>query len=566
VPRHLTVGKAVGKGAFVTAALYYRPDAYSVDGSIVRGRNVAGVSFLRGYLAHAAAREFWVRVDQREHADQFAAEARRAGRGEPVKGVDGKGQAMLAQPGALHLPGPSIGPFAWQRALASHRQWSLTGVTHTTASAGAMDAIAEFVTAPVQPWDALICTSEAVKQNVERLLDAQAAYLSARLGASRIEFPRLPVIPLGVHCDDFAFSPQARQAARARLGLGADALVVLYVGRLSFHAKAHPLAMYQSLERAARRLPGARLVLIECGWHAAEAIAKAFREAAALACPSVSVITLDGRKAADRETAWASADLFCSLSDNIQETFGLTPIEAMAAGLPAVVSDWDGYKDTVRHDIDGFRVPTLMPPAGHGEDIAIAYALDAVTYDRYCGTSCLMIAVDIEATTEALLRLLASPDLRRRMGDSARARAREIFDWAAIIPRYEALWAELAEARAAAADPPETRSRWPARMDPFRAFAGYATRTLTNDCRLALVDASVDVAAARVGSYRRLAMIGFADSTLPTAEELRTMLQVCAGGPLPAGDIIERVAANRRAYGLRWLAWLAKLGIVRVVE
>ncbi len=33
-----------------------------------------------------------------------------------------------------------------------------------------------------------------------------------------------------------------------------------------------------------------------------------------------------------RETAWASADVFCSLSDNIQETFGIVPIEAMAAG------------------------------------------------------------------------------------------------------------------------------------------------------------------------------------------------------------------------------------------
>jgi len=28
----------------------------------------------------------------------------------------------------------------------------------------------------------------------------------------------------------------------------------------------------------------------------------------------------------------------------------------MAAGLPCVVTDWDGYKDTVRHGEDGFRV------------------------------------------------------------------------------------------------------------------------------------------------------------------------------------------------------------------
>ena len=40
-----------------------------------------------------------------------------------------------------------------------------------------MDAIADLLTAPLQQWDALICTSRAVKDNVERLLQAQADYL-----------------------------------------------------------------------------------------------------------------------------------------------------------------------------------------------------------------------------------------------------------------------------------------------------------------------------------------------------------------------------------------------------
>ena len=66
-------------------------------------------------------------------------------------------------------------------------------------------------------------------------------------------------------------------------------------------------------------------------------------------------------------------DIFCSLSDNIQETFGITPIEAMSAGLPVVVSDWDGYRDTVRDGIDGFRVPTQMPPPGYGDELALRH-------------------------------------------------------------------------------------------------------------------------------------------------------------------------------------------------
>ena len=63
-----------------------------------------------------------------------------------------------------------------------------------------------------------------------------------------------------------------------------------------------------------------------------------FEQGAAKLCPSVHTVTLDGRKAEERGKAWAAADVFCSLSDNIQETFGISPIEAMAAGLPVVVS------------------------------------------------------------------------------------------------------------------------------------------------------------------------------------------------------------------------------------
>src|SRR3546814_3034291 len=69
-------------------------------------------------------------------------------------------------------------------------------------------------------------------------------------------------------------------------------------------------------------------------------------------------------------SSWAAADVFVSLSDNIQESFGITPVEAMAAGLPCIVSDWDGYRDTVVDGETGILVPTWVPPAGAGAGIA----------------------------------------------------------------------------------------------------------------------------------------------------------------------------------------------------
>ena len=129
----------------------------------------------------------------------------------------------------------------------------MVGVTHTIASHSAMDAITGLLAGPVMPWDALICTSRAVQHTVQALLQEQADYLRWRMAAQQLVLPQFPLIPLGVHCSDFEFTAAERAAARQALGIAADEVVALFVGRLSFHAKAHPHAMYLGLEEAARK-------------------------------------------------------------------------------------------------------------------------------------------------------------------------------------------------------------------------------------------------------------------------------------------------------------------------
>lgn len=545
------------------AALYYHPEAYSTSGPKLMGRHAAGESFLRGFLTHVRADAFWVQVQTAAHARHFAETARAFHRAEPITAVDKTSLGALTQAGAVFYPGPGIAAFAWQRAGFGHGAWSLCGITHTTSSAGAMDALADLITAPVQPWDAVICTSAAVKDNVTRLLQAQVDYLKGRLGISRLVLPQLPVIPLGLHTRDFAFSADQKLAARARLGVGDDGLMVLFMGRLSFHAKAHPLAMYQALEMAAQAT-GRQVTLVECGWHANEFIAKAYAEASRRACPSVRVVALDGRKAEDRQAAWAGADLFCSLSDNIQETFGIVPIEAMAAGLPVVVSDWDGYRDTVRDGIDGFRIPTLMPGAGMGGDLAQRHALEIDTYDMYCGHTCSLVAVDVLATAAAFTRLFDSSDLRRQMGQAGQTRAREVYDWKPIIGQYEALWSHLHDLRASQAkDLPALSHPWPARLDPFHAFGAYPTQSLGPQTVLTLVPADAEAAVRQLRAWRDLAMVDFAQAILPTDAEIGAVLQQAATGPQPAADLVASITPNRRPVAFRALAWLVKLGILR---
>ena len=548
----------------MTACIYYHPEAYTTSGPKLMGRNAAGESFLRGFASHSHAFCFWAQVQTDAHAQQFAASIAALGRTEPVHSVSKGNLGALSQAGVVYYPGPGIGEHAFHRAAFGHGDWSLCGITHTTSSAGAMDALADLLISPVQPWDAVICTSSAVKNNVERLLQAQVDYLQARLGISRVVLPQLPVIPLGIHTADFIFTDDQKAAARAALGVYPDTLVVLFMGRLSFHAKAHPLAMYQALDAAAKAT-GKSVVLLECGWHANDHITRAYADATEMACPSVRVVTLDGRKAEDRQTAWAGADVFCSLSDNIQETFGIVPIEAMAAGLPVVVADWDGYKDTVRDGVDGFRIPSLMPGAGLGGDLALRHALEIDTYDMYCGHTCSLVAVDVQAAATAFEKLFTNPALRQQMGEAGTHRAKEVYDWAVIIPQYEALWAKLNEMRnAQAKDLKPLPHPWPARMDPFHAFASYPTHMLTPQTRLALVDADADTAIQRTRAFRELAMVNFAKVVFPTEVEIEVLLRAAAH-PQTAQELVKDITPERQAFVFRSLAWLLKLGVLRVL-
>ena len=128
----------------------------------------------------------------------------------------------------------------------------------------------------------------------------------------------------------------------------------------------------------------------------------------------------------------------------------------MAAGLPTVVSDYNGYRDTVRDGVDGFRIATWAPEPGRGgEAYALRHELNLLNYDRYCWAASAATSVDIGQLVERLTALIGQSDLRKRMGDAARARARETFDWAHVFRQYQTLWTELNARRAAAVEAPD---------------------------------------------------------------------------------------------------------------
>ena len=364
----------------MSSAIYYASDGYQVEKNKIMGRQVAGNSFLKAYFKYINTNEFWVYAKTQLEADEFARFSRSEGRNEKVKFIDFQNTQALSQPGVLFYPSPDVSSQSKNRSFFKDNSWSICGITHTTSSAKAMESIQSIVTSPLHPWDAVICTSEAVKSNVLNIIEIEEENLRSKLKAVNFVRPRLPIIPLGVNSEEFKFNKEEKSLAREEFHILNNEIVVLYVGRLSFHAKANPFSMYKALENVANKTDQ-NIVLIECGWHNNKVIEDSFKQASKYLCPNIKIIRVDGRRSDLRLKSFAASDIFCSLSDNIQETFGITPIEAMASGLPVVVTDWNGYKDTVRDGIDGFRIPTVMPAEDQGNDLAFRYALNIDNYD-----------------------------------------------------------------------------------------------------------------------------------------------------------------------------------------
>lgn len=149
---------------------------------------------------------------------------------------------------------------------------------------------------------------------------------------------RIVVIPHGVDTKVFApfSSSGARNEARRRLGLSADDFTVLFIG------SDYRLKGLIPLLSAAAKIPNVRLLVV--GVTPDSTLASLSKKCA-----------MDGRvifhgKTLSMAPLYAAAD--CFVLPTRYDTFSLTTFEAMASGLPVIVSREAGVSELLRADRD----------------------------------------------------------------------------------------------------------------------------------------------------------------------------------------------------------------------
>lgn len=203
------------------------------------------------------------------------------------------------------------------------------------------------------------------------------------------------IIPLGADADLFRPDPVARAHMRAELATPAEAVVLLYAGKVIPSKDVHVLA--EAFVRAAPDAPDLWLLLVgsaESGYRA--------QVERTLAPAAARVRWLPPAPNADLPRYYSAADIGVWPSESSNAM-----IEAASVGLPIVVADTPANAHRISND--------------NGLGVARG---------------------DVAGLANALLRLARDPNLRGEMGRRGRELVERELSWTALADRWLALYAQ----------------------------------------------------------------------------------------------------------------------------
>ena len=317
-----------------------------------------------------------------------------AGMGRRIYRSPGMGRALaerIASYDAIHLHSVFLWP-----TLAAARAAQHAGVPYVVAPRGMLvgDLIARKSALAKRVWIAAF----------ERRTIAQAAaiHVTAELEAGEIDKlglrpRRVVIVPNGIDAPPPAVAPRTIPAERRRA-------VVLSLGRLNWKKGLDRLIAAIAL------VPDAELVIAGNDEDGYRATLEALAQATGIAGRVRFVGAVRGD---EKWSVLAGADLFVMAS--YSENFGNAALEAMAGGVPVVVTPEVGLARTIEQSGAGVVTP--------GEPHALAAAISS---------------------------LLRDPARRVAMGSAGQRVAREQFSWPSIAAQMETTYRELLASRHAA--------------------------------------------------------------------------------------------------------------------
>jgi glycogen synthase len=239
-----------------------------------------------------------------------------------------------------------------------------------------------------EAWRVVVC-SEFMKGEVAHALQTP--------------WDKMDVIFNGVHAEKFQFDFSPDEAAAFRANYCApEERLIFFVGRMVREKGAHILV--EALPKVRAQYHDAKLIIVGGGYrdHLVQLAKDVGMERHVYFTGFVPDETL--------LRLYNVIDVACFPS--LYEPFGIVALEAMAAGVPVVVSNAGGLKEVVDHDVTG-----TVTQAGSSDSLAWG-----------------------------ITRVLKGPDNASRMAENAKLKVKGVFNWDLIAAQtrqvYERVWEE----------------------------------------------------------------------------------------------------------------------------
>ena len=438
---------------------------------------------------------------------------------------------------------PYLGYLLELRQAFSSRHFPIVGRAHALSQDISLGAWRSLVHGKSFSGDALLCSSEKSKQVVNNLLGEAGTRSGEQFAGQLIK------LPLGV--DEVTPDEQGKTRARQILGLPEEGIIILCLERLSPVDKADLHPLLQAYAELYDRYGQDHCYLYICGQAADDDdyVLSLVRYAGQLGIESSVFFNFD-LPAEQKALAFSAADIFVSVADSVQESFGLAPVEAMSAGLPVVLSDWGDYRELIEDGQQGFLVSTCW---GDVDGLSAPAAFfDAAKASLIQAQS---VAINIQNLAEALYKLVESPVLRSTMGINGCRHFQENYQWKGVVRKFDDIAAQLKSL----CQGERTSSGYLHSLHFHRIFTRYATRNLS---RQAIIKTTLAGRQALSGQSIP-ASFNALDMTLPT-QFLPELLQLCIYG-VSLGDAQQQSGLARAQTDILVL-WSLKHGLLQEVN
>jgi D-inositol-3-phosphate glycosyltransferase len=532
------------------------PQAESPQRGVVWGADIAKTGFVKALLSHGTSERYYFLCERPDKLGEAEAQLTSYKHNERAEVVLLRDYWRLKDIDSMVIfnTDPMLHPQAGLRRVHGQIRWPVNGVTYSLSHTTHLPYTIQTILSDIFEYDSLVCISQAGRRAVENIIGSICGYLERKYRASFLPKFQLPVIPLGIDAE--AFQPSDKTEARRRCGLPDDRVIFLYFGRFSAHYKADLFPLVLAFSRILKSGGDKKMTLVLAGSDARYELVpalKRFRDDLGLGDNLVLLPNINKEKKPD---LYQAADVFVSLSDNVQETFGIAIIEAMCAGLPVIASDWDGYRESMRHGETGFLVPVYW---ANGIDLVSRSAIleePMETHRQLAQTVC----VDLQKLTDYMMLLSNDASLRRDMGAAARKRALSYYDWPVVVGAYEELWDDMIK-KGQTSPAQEEPGHGVYTYDYLDVYKHFATGIVTRDSNLTVGPMGRDVleGVLDIDVLRHTELI----ENLPLVNEV---LGACnSEDGINASDLVRRMAGESEPAAtetFRRIASLIKYGLV----